>query len=438
MSEAAQARLGGWRLAAFATLGVATGGFNIPLQIFLPPYYTATVGLSLRTVGTVFLVARLWSALCDPLVGWASDRTRLRLGRRKPWILAGGALFLAGAITLFMPPSQASAGWLTVSLFIACLGWTAASTPLTAWGGELSRVPRERARIQAFIQTAASVGIFLVLLLPAALDLLGLGGPRQRVQSMGLILVLATVAGLALIAGFFRESPRATLAAARTSWGQRMRLLGSDPLLWRIIASDFCVGLGQGSRGAVFVFFVTQDMHLGAASLLLLLQYAFGIFASPLWALVSYRLGRVGTLVTAELAQVAINLCLLLVTPQRLWLLIGLIVAQGLTQGAGNLMLRALIYDVADRHRERAGVERAGLFSSIFNVTTNAAMALSVGAAFFILARFGFHPAGPNDPGALRGLVAFLAIAPALGHLASALLITGLPITDSAPRGTRG
>ena len=51
------------------------------------------------------------------------------------------------------------------------------------WGGELSADPRERARIQAYIQTAASIGIFLVLLLPALLDVLGRGGPRQRRSS---------------------------------------------------------------------------------------------------------------------------------------------------------------------------------------------------------------------------------------------------------------
>ena len=136
---------------------------------------------------------------------------------------------------------------------------------------------------------------------------------------------------------------------------------------------------------------------------------------------------------TAELTQVAINLAVLLVTPDRLWLLAVLVVAQGLAQGSGNLMLRAMIYDVADRHRQRAGVERAGLFSSIFDVTTNAAMAIAVAVAFFVLAQFGFHPAGSNSASALWGLIGFLAIAPALGHLASALLIVGLPIHDRRP-----
>ena len=60
-------------------------------------------------------------------------------------------------------------------------------------------------------------------------------------------------------------------------------------------------------------------------------------------------------------------------------------------------------------------------------------MALSVGAAFLLLAQFGFHAAGGNDVRALRALAIFFAVAPALGHLLSAALVVGLPIVDRRP-----
>ena len=429
MTARAHVPFTGPRLAAFATLGVATGAFNIPLQVFLPAYYTSTAGIGLQSVGLIFMVARLWAAVCDPLVGWGSDHTHTPFGRRKPWILAGGMVFLGGLIAVFHPPHGAGSIWLAVSLFLLCLGWTATSTPHVAWAGEFATDPRERARAQAYIQTGASIGIFCVLLLPSLFDATGVHDPRVRVETMGAFVALTLIIGLALIARLFRESPVSSVPGPRAGHRAGFAALLSDTLLWRIIASDFCVALGQGSRGAVFVFFVTQYMHLSFPSSLLLMQYVFGIFASPLWARISYHLGRARTLIVAELTQVAINLTLLLVTQERLWLLIALIVAQGLTQGSGNLMLRAMIYDIADRHR-RLGVQRAGLFSSIFNVTTNAAMAVSVALAFVLLGRFGFHPSGANDMHALAGLAAFFALGPAAGHLASALLIYRFPIDD--------
>jgi len=420
------------RLAAFSVVGVATGAFNIPLQTFLPAFYAKTMGLGLETVGLVFLASRLWSAFSDPVIGWLSDHSTGRHGRRKPWVLGGGALFLVATIAVFFPPAGVGAWWLGLGLLALCLGWTATSTPLYAWGGELSREPRQRARIQAYIQTAASVGIFLVLVLPGALDIIGAPDPALRIKAMGGLIVVVLSVGLVLIATLFREPP-ALAPASKPDWRPAMAAVVRDPRLRRIIASDFFVALGQGSRGAVFVFFVGSYMGLGVASLLLLLQYCVGILAAPLWARISYRLGRRDTLILAELLQVAVNLTILLLTPDRVWLLVVLVVAQGLTQGAGNLMLRAMIYDVADQHRKDRGVEFAGLFSSLFNVTTNAAMALAVSIAFAIIGAFDFSPNGPNDPGALTALLCFFALGPATGHLLSAVIMIGYPQSDRHP-----
>ena len=116
------------RLAAFSVVGVATGAFNIPLQTFLPAFYAKTMGLGLETVGLVFLASRLWSAFSDPVIGWLSDHSTGRHGRRKPWVLGGGALFLVATIAVFFPPAGVGAWWLGLGLLALCLGWTATST----------------------------------------------------------------------------------------------------------------------------------------------------------------------------------------------------------------------------------------------------------------------------------------------------------------------
>lgn len=109
-------------------------------------------------------------------------------------------------------------------------------------------------------------------------------------------------------------------------------------------------------------------------------------------ARISYRLERLRTLILAESLQVGINLGALLLAPDPVWLFVVLLVARGLTQGSGNLMLRSMIYDVADRHHNASGIERAGLFSSIFKVTTNTALAIAVGTALPLIGWLGFDP----------------------------------------------
>lgn len=423
-------RESGPRLAAFSVTSIATGGFNIPLQTYLPAFYATAIGMDLATVGLVFMISRLWSAAADPVIGWASDHTGTRIGRRKPWIIGGGLLFLLSLLAVFSPPAGASPLYLGGWLLLLCLGWTATSTPLYAWGGEMASSPIERARIQAYIQTGSSIGIFLVLVLPALLDAMGRGNLEIRVGSMGALVAAILAIGMLLIAFLFREPPLARPTSGAANWRQGMRAVFKDVALWRIVASDFFVALGQGFRTAVFLFFVTRYMGMASPALLLMLQYAFGIFAAPLWARISYRFGRFRTLIMAEAVQVAINLMVLFLTPDRMWLFILLIVGQGLTQGSGNLMLRSMIYDVADRHRESSGVERAGLFSSVFNVTTNAAYALAVGIALSVVGLLGFDPRSSGTEG-IAGMHLFFAVGPALGHLLSILVI-------SWKRGTMG
>ena len=330
------------------------------------------------TVGLIFLVARLWGAgEAIGLVGWASDRTRTSFGRRrKPWILAGGALFIVASLAVFFPPPSAGPAWLAIGLLVLCLGWTATSTPLYAWGGELSADPRERARVQAYIQTAASIGIFLVLLLPAVLDGLRIGGPALRVQAMGLLVIAALVAGLLLIGTRLHERPPAAAPAAAAGWSAQLKALGTRHTA---VANHRLGFLRHARRGCARrgVRVLRHPLHApghrqrAATPAIRLRHLCLTAVGTPELSLrprahSHYRRAGAG----------GDRFALLLVTPQRVWLLVALSVAQGLAQGSGNLMLRAMVYDVADRHRISTGAERAGLFSSIFNVTTNAAMAI--------------------------------------------------------------
>src|SRR3546814_17322112 len=72
------------------------------------------------------------------------------------------------------------------------------------------------------------------------------------------------------------------------------------------------------------------------AGVLFLFQFVFGIFAGPIWLKIGRRYGKHRTAVAGELVQVAINLSLLLVTPDNFGLLLALTLAQGLAQGSGR------------------------------------------------------------------------------------------------------
>ena len=419
-----------WRLSAFASLGVPLAAVFLPLGVYLPPFYAQTLGLGLGTVGVVFMLSRLWNALCDPLIGVLSDHTRSRFGRRKPWIAAGSLIFIAGVAAVYWPPAHLSAFHLGASLFALYLGWTMIGTPFAAWASELTGDYHERSRVQTFLLTGTAIGLMLTLLLPTVLDQLSARDPFAKVAAMGGFAIITFVPSVLMLLFRFREAPLPA-ATHRVSSLAALRQFAVNPLVWRVMASDFFVATGQGIRGALFVFYVSAYMGLPKwASLLFLLQFVFGVFAGPIWLRIGYRLGKHRTVVAGEITQIAINLGLLFIAPGRFWPLLALTVAQGFAQGSGNLMLRAIVSDIADDHRLKSGKEQSGLLFSIFNVTNNAAAAAAVGLAYPLIAWFGFVPGHANGHAALSALAILFAIGPATGHLLSALCIWRFPLDE--------
>lgn len=422
----------GWRLVRFSAIAIPASAAALPIGVYLPTIFARDFGLSLGSIGLIFLLGRLWDAVTDPVVGALSDRTRSRFGRRKPWIAGGGLLFLAASLFLFFPAGGVTPVYLGIVLFFFYLGWTAMQIPFLAWSGEISGQYHQRTRIATYQTVVGAAALFLTLVLPAIADQIRPGDGRLQLTLMGALVLTATAPALLLTLTAFPER-RPEHEEPPFSLGESLRAVFANPLLLRVLASDFAVTLAQSIRSSLIVFFVT--FYMGRpdwAAGLFLFQFVFGILAGPIWLRIGLKLGKHRTAVAGEVVQVAVNLALLLVTPDRFDLLLALTVAQGLAQGSGNLMLRAIVADVADKQRLDTGEERTGLYYSVFSLAGKAAGAVAIGVTLPLLGWLGFNPQGGNSPETLDSLLLLFALGPAFAHALSAALIAGFPLDERA------
>src|ERR1700749_464327 len=100
-------RLSAMSLIAFSIAGLAIGGVQTAVGLFLPIYYAGRFGMSLAAIGGIFMVWRLLNAFSDPIIGVLSDRSQSRFGQRKPLVVGGGLLLLVAVIAVYMPPASA-------------------------------------------------------------------------------------------------------------------------------------------------------------------------------------------------------------------------------------------------------------------------------------------------------------------------------------------
>ena len=125
------------RALAYAAPGFALAIPLVPVFTFLPTLYARDVGLGLARTGTILFLARVLDFALDPLIGFASDRWRTPLGRRKPWIMAGAVAAGTALVALFAPPDGVGPWYLLLWLALLYAGFTSVQVPYYAWGAEL-------------------------------------------------------------------------------------------------------------------------------------------------------------------------------------------------------------------------------------------------------------------------------------------------------------
>ena len=139
---------------------------GLPVAIYIPPFYSGTLGLDLAAVGLILMVARLSDVVTDPLIGGLSDRTRTRWGRRRPWVALGVPVMMVSAFMLFVPRGEVTNLYLLIWISAIYFGFTLISIPYGAWGAELSGDYGERNRISGAREIFLLLGLLIAITAP--------------------------------------------------------------------------------------------------------------------------------------------------------------------------------------------------------------------------------------------------------------------------------
>src|SRR5581483_5138030 len=217
---------------------------HAPALAVLPTLYARYAHLSLVFLGSVLALARILDCVLDPIIGFASDRTQSRYGRRKPWIVAGALLSSVAAYFLFRPSAATGAVYFTAWYFLLYLGWTFGEIPHTAWLNEISPAYNERSRLATYRSRAGLLGMLLFQLC-AFLPWFPGTEMTPAVTAAASWLVIALMPTTVLWA-LLRVPDVGGSTASRSSLGTVLRGVKDNRPFWIFVASSACSGMASG------------------------------------------------------------------------------------------------------------------------------------------------------------------------------------------------
>lgn len=142
---------------------------NSAFNTWVFTFYFAAVGLQPLTITLAFSFWTIWNAFNDPLIGFLSDRTKTRWGRRKPYLMGGIIPVLIIEIILWLPPiGNEVLGFIYLLIMLICYDtfYTMLALPTDSLFPELYTSEEERAEVNTIRQILSTIGLILAFLVP--------------------------------------------------------------------------------------------------------------------------------------------------------------------------------------------------------------------------------------------------------------------------------
>ena len=426
----------GWGVKLAYGLGDLTVGLRqTAVVLFLLPFYTDVVLLAPALAGLALAVGRAWDACNDPIIGYLSDQTRTRFGRRRPYLIAAAIPLGIAFAALWRPPvglgQAALCGYLIATFCVLDVFFGLYATPYLALGAEMSDDYHERTQIAVTRAVFHNVGIFLGGgVLPVIVA--HAGNAREGYRAAGEIFAgLMTIAALVAFFGS-REQPR---AMPRQRIGLRRFLSGIRSTLenraFRVVLGSFALLLFGASLNQSFAVFVFRDSFaMGDHMPLVMTLYLGATTASlPLWSIAARRLGK-NRAFEACLAWSIVTLSMSVLLPSQIS--VGALLAFLLFAGLGNggyVLPVAIAADVIDDDELRLGERREGAFFGMWTWVMKLAAACGVGVAGLILPSLGYVAGQTQSAATVFALKLVWGPVAALFFVAALVVFRRFPIT---------
>ncbi|MEU9260229.1 MULTISPECIES: MFS transporter [Streptomyces] len=421
---------------------LCTGTFATVPGLILLYYLTDVLAVPAAVAGAAVFLPKAWDVLINPLVGALSDRSRLRGGPRRPFLLIGACTLPPLFALIFAAPplrGAPAAGYVAALFLLAATAYAVFQVPYVTMPAEMTEDPGERGRVLGWRVGFLGVAILLSgALAPAIAHADGDTPGSYRLMGVAVAVLLAvgmfgawsaTRRAPAVARGEAEPSLRAQLAAARSS-RPFLHLAG----MWTLQA------LAIGVMLAGVQYFATYTLgSAGAVTPLFACLIGPLVLFMPLWNRLARRKGVTYAQWCASLLYTAGAVLLAFTGSGGPAVGYAAVVLVGIAYAGLQLLPLTMLADTLAADAAATGRRRAATFTGLWTAAETLAFALGAGVFATVLAVTGFRSSDAahqveQPDAALTGITAGMSVLPALLAAASLVLLSRYRVTPAVYR----
>lgn len=418
--------------------GLGEFGPSVAGGTIIPFYYlfflTDVAGLRPAVAGTLLLVARLWDAVNDPLVGAISDRTRTRLGRRRPYILAGALPLAATYVLLWLVPTGLSGTTLAMyylgAYFVYDLFMTIVTGPYYALMPELSLDSDERTSIVTYrMATSILAGLGAAVALPLVFN----AAPTLRQGFLWAAIGVGFLCALLflLIGAGLRERPDFQ-APPILSIRQSIRIVLRSRPFWLAMLIGWLAWLAIAIVEAVFAYYVVYWSRIPEEDSAIVLAVILGsaTLFLPIVNALAARMEKKWAFVAATSTWAATHILLWFV-PQASVVPVYIVgVLAGLGVSSAHILPTSMAADVMEALEIDSGERQEGVFGGMMAFIQKLGTSVALLAIGWVLELTGYQPGvAAQNAATLTGLRVLVSWVPVVLLVGASLCAAAFPIT---------
>ena len=406
----------------------------LSVVIYLPKFCTDTLMLAPALIGWMFLLGRVWDGITDPAMGVISDRTRLKMGRRRPYFLLSAIPIGICYYLLWTPPVGLADGSLFLYLTFFYLAtytfFTMFSIPYESLVAELSTDYNERTVLTGVREGLGLLGALVATLAPPVVNRFLLD---ERLSYSYVAAVTGVVTAVLILICFFKvkENPNYQRQISTTGLEGFWLIFKNRP--FRILITVLMLAL-VGSAFVPILTLYVGDYLIKApkiAPVVIIAYLLSAAFSIAIWTRISRRIGKKETLFFGlVLSAVVFTITIYYHEGTHiLWVIMGLLAGSG--YGCILALAPSMIADVIDFDELESGDRREGIYFGVWLFVQKASMGITTFVGMQVLASMGYVPNVEQSIEVLWSIKFLYCILPAICFAVGAVVLRRFPIDQN-------